>query len=136
MSFSWNGLDRLREQLSAMPSALADEAVPIIRTAAEQAAEKIKQTYPVVEGNLRRGVKVRGLRREGAAVSIAVVSTAPHAHLYEYGTAKRTTKRGANRGPDSRVARPVVSVVAPRVRRTMDQELIDMLERKAQEAVS
>lgn len=134
MSFSWNGLSGLRAQLSAMPGALADEAVPIIQTAAEQAAEKIKQAYPVVEGNLRRGVKVRGLRREGAAVSIAVVSTAPHAHLYEYGTVRRANLKGANRG--TMPARPVVSAVAPRSRRTMDEALIAMLERKAQEAVS
>ena len=134
MSFSWNGLDRLRQQLSTIPGELADDAVPIIQAAAEQAAEKIKQAYPAVDGDLRRGVKVRGLRREGAAVSIAVVSTAPHAHLFEYGTVRRSNLKGANRG--TMPARPVVSSVAPRVRRTMDQELIDMLERKAQEAVS
>lgn len=134
MSFSWNGLSGLRAQLSAMSGELADEAVPIIQSTADQAAEKIKQAYPAVDGDLRRGVKVRGLRREGAAVSIAVVSTAPHAHLYEYGTVRRATLKGANRG--TMPARPVVSAVAPRSRRAMDQELIAMLERKAQEAVS
>lgn len=134
MSFSWNGLSGLRAQLSAMSGELADEAVPIIQSTADQAAEKIKQAYPAVDGDLRRGVKVRGLRREGAAVSIAVVSTAPHAHLYEYGTVRRATLKGANRG--TMPARPVVSAVAPRSRRAMDEALIDMLERKAREAVS
>jgi len=134
VSFSWNGLTSFRAQLSAMPGALADAAVPILQSTADQAAETIRQQYPVVTGNLRRGVKVRGLKREGAAVSIVVASTAPHAHLYEYGTVLRANLKGSNRG--TMPAKPVISAVAPRFRRAMDGELIDMLERKAREAVS
>ena len=134
MSFSWQFLSLLRAQLSAMPGALADEAVPIIQSTADQAAETIRQQYPVSEGVLRRSVRVRGLRRKGASVSIAVVSTAQHAHLFEYGTVRRSNLKGSNRG--TMPAKPVVSAVAPRARRTMESALIAMLERKAKEAVS
>jgi hypothetical protein len=80
-------LNEWRDELKAEPTALADAARPIVLTAADDAAHTIADRYPTgPTGNLKRGVKV-GRPPTGPAITKAsVISSAPHAHLYEYGT--------------------------------------------------
>lgn len=77
-----------REQFAAEPAALGAGADPIVQSSAQAAAAALVAAYPTGEtGNLRAGVRVRELDTPTAAQSAALVSsTAPHAHLYEYGT--------------------------------------------------
>jgi hypothetical protein len=49
-------------------------------------------------GNLRKRIHVREVVGNQAEVQELVKSAAPHAHLYEWGSRQRRTKRGWNRG--------------------------------------
>lgn len=76
------------DELTAEPVALATAAAPSVNTAADDAAAAVRAAYPAgPTGNLKAGVRVG--RTPGANPAIAsadVVSSAPHAHLYEDGT--------------------------------------------------
>ena len=80
-------LNEWRDELAAEPAALASAAEPIVHTAADEAAKAIADRYPVgPTGNLKRGVKVGHPPTGPATTKYSVISSAPHAHLYEYGT--------------------------------------------------
>ena len=85
----WKGLDQLRAQLRALPAGLTAEASAIVSYHAEAAKADIVAGYPEVSGELRRRVvtEASGASRYGAG--IVLISKAPHAHLYEDGTAQR-----------------------------------------------
>jgi len=90
----------LRKALAELPNALKLEAGSRVVAAANQAQADLLARYPTGEtGNLRRGLRVRAKpagSRFGAAMEVR--STAHHAHLFEFGTKVRQTKKGANRG--------------------------------------
>lgn len=105
--FVWDGMKELKADLRRLPAALTAEGAGIVRTGAHNAANAIRNKYPTGPGQsrrrkrpgaLKRGVTVeeQGGGRFGAHV--IVWSRAPHAHLYEWGTDPRETRRGANRG--------------------------------------
>ena len=81
-------LDEWRAQFAAEPAALGAGAELPIQSAAEQAAQALASAYPTgPTGNLKAGVRVVEPPAPSAAVAAAIVSSsAPHAHLYEYGT--------------------------------------------------
>lgn len=81
-------LDLLGETVK---TAVREEAAVV----AERMAADLRTQYPRVTGNLIKGVRVQ----HGARGSY-VLTHAPHAHLYEWGTRvrKNYTRRGANRG--------------------------------------
>lgn len=96
-----DGLEELERAIRRLPEDLADDAQAIIDRHATTAAARIRAGYPRVTGNLADGVEAisgriggRGRTFAGALVS----SSAPHVHIYEYGTAPRRTKQGWNRG--------------------------------------
>lgn len=73
--------------------------------AADQASDRIRQTYPDRTGRLRGSVRVTPPRgwtvSQGALLPAHVVrATAPHVHFVEDGTAERvdSTRRNARRG--------------------------------------
>jgi len=83
------------QDLRAEPRSLAQSAGPLVRAAADQAADEIRSAYPTGperkqnqfhSGNLKAGVRVRPTKSDPAVASGVLVSSAPHAHLYEYGT--------------------------------------------------
>lgn len=90
------GFDDFRKALRQLPAFLQAEAAPIVKESAEAMAEDLRAGYAVGEtGNLWKGIRVI---HEGFLAS-RVRSMARHAHLYEFGTVTRSTKRtGANRG--------------------------------------
>jgi hypothetical protein len=124
----WEGLAELKAALGQLPKRLAAEASAIVTDSAYAARDEIVAAYPKRTGALRRGVKVKleSVGQYGAGAS--VINTAPHAHLFEFGTQARHTKLGASRG-----SMPPGNIFVPRVikhRRRMYDELKEMLKRE------
>lgn len=124
------GLAELREALRKLPEHLTDEASVIVQAHADDAKARIQQAYAEgPTGNLRRGVTKDHFK--GRFTTNAIVrSRAKHASLYEYGTTRRRTKTGANRGtmnpaPDQNRMIPIVV----RKRRQMVEALKDLVRR-------
>ncbi len=126
---TWDGLRDLLLQLEGLGPRITEQAQEITNEVARQVADDIVQIYPEDTGNLRRGVRVKKGRAQGLEAVTIVTSTAPHAHLYEYGTAVRSfgsQDRGQMfvRNPAARTAsrsdrvslsgRPVVSSISGR----------------------
>lgn len=155
---TWEGLPELVAKIEGLPAKLTDEASTITFEAAKQAADDIRAIYPEHTGNLRRGVRVSRRTQGGHRAEAVVRSTAPHAHLYEYGTAVRSfgaQDRGrmfvrnpaaqtANRrdrrslsgtpvvsSVSGHVAMPVMGTRAAITRRVMDERLRAMVTRVA-----
>jgi hypothetical protein len=87
-------LDEWRENLLKEPAALSGGSSPIVQRHAEAAKDELVAVYPLgpvrknhpPPGNLKKGVRVRkGATKDGKAAT-TLVSGAPHAHLYEFGT--------------------------------------------------
>jgi len=81
-----SGFDELRAELATLPTDARDDAAPIEESHARRAAAAVVAAYPHVTGALRAGVAVLRAGARGIAVRFRVVSSAPHAHLYEFGT--------------------------------------------------
>lgn len=131
MSVQWTGLEEFRTALRNLPSDLAQEAGAIVIAHAEFAKQEIQASYPEgPTGNLKRGVTIEK-QQAGPFAAVAIVrSRAPHATIYEKGTAQRRTAGGANRGsmpaaPPSQQFIPI----AIRARRRMVAALIQLLQR-------
>ncbi len=92
-----DGMNELREGLSRLPQELTAKAALVVSATAQQVGQELQANYPRKTGALKRGVRVT---IEGSSVSTRgiVRSAAPHAHLFEHGTARRLTRKGANRG--------------------------------------
>lgn len=94
---TWMGLEAFKQQLTTMSPTLLEESDQILRDQAEAAKAEIVAAYPRGPmGNLKRGVKIRAARGQGIA-GVDLKQTAPHGHLFEYGTVVRETKAGAHR---------------------------------------
>jgi hypothetical protein len=124
---NFEGLDELRDGLARLPHDLATKAALVVRQTAEQVGQEVVANYPIRSGNLRRGVRVTV---EGSNVSTrgVVRSASPHAHLFEKGTGRRTTTKGANRGQMPKG--PTDALVGPRAsraRRHMEEQLIEVI---------
>ncbi len=108
-----SGLEELRAELRKLPEDLATEAGDIVLAHAEMAKRDVQAGYPVrtsnmnpgpnrktpwyPPGNLQRRITVqRNRSKVASAASVRV--TAPHAAIFEFGTDKRTTEKGWNRG--------------------------------------
>jgi hypothetical protein len=133
--FVFDGLAELREDLRTLPARLAGEGSGIVQTAANDAAQWIRDRYGAhrVTGTLQSGVKVTTKSVGQFGAGMVVRSTAPHAHLFEYGTEARhyVTKAGKEhktgavpRHPPSWVFIPVVM----QKRREMYERLKQLLQ--------
>lgn len=133
------GLDELRNALKALPAELQSAARDRVIAAADDAAAKLRASYPVGTsgrkyqgrridpGGLRRGVKV--VVEENKASTIATVkSTAPHAHLWEFGTEVRATQKLINRGAAPAHHDQGLIGIAIRRRRQLQSELKAIVE--------
>lgn len=99
-------LDNLRGLSVEWQRRVADLAV----TAADRTTSELQSVYPEKTGNLRRGV--RTVTTRGTSIqSVKVRSAAPHAHLYEYGTAARVDR--TKRTPAFRGVMPRANVFIP-----------------------
>jgi hypothetical protein len=119
-----NGMDELRAQLRALPEDLATEAQEIVVANANAAANDIRSGYPHgPTGNLRSHVTVAQTRSR-VTTTAKVSSRAPHANIFERGTANRVTNKGWNRGrmPQPPASERMIPKVA-RQRRIMVEAL-------------
>jgi len=123
-TFYFTGLADLLLELKRLPEALAAEADAIVEARTKAAADEIIDRYPEVTGNLKGGVKWSMKSSRYGSIG-RVVSSAPHAFIYETGTASRQTDLGYNRGP-----MPGAKIFIPtmmRHRRALEQDLAALL---------
>jgi len=109
------GFDDLLRDLAALPATLNQGADPILLRHARQAEARVLAAYPIVTGALRAGVKIVERTARGVATLYTLVSSAPHAHLYEFGTA-RTTPRATFLPITERDRRAATAAVSEMVR--------------------
>jgi hypothetical protein len=119
---------RWREQLEKLPANLQGVARGIVEDTAKVAAAEVRSQYrgdlipPEETGRLVAGVEVR----EVSPMHWRVLSADGKAYWWEFGTAMRQTRTGANRGQMS--AHPTVIPTAIRFRRAMVERLRALME--------
>ncbi len=119
------GLKELMQQLTHAPREIREDAMEIVREETEGAAIEMTQAYAVKTGTLKNRVKT-SYPVSGALIGIAQ-STAPHSHLYEWGTRQRRAANGANRGVMP--AKPTTPAIAQRRRARMARRLMELVKR-------
>lgn len=151
MPVTWKGLDELKAALMQNSEKMVTEAHRLASATAQQAKNDIQALYPQGgTGNLRRGVRINNSAGSGWMVMSRVKSTAPHAHLYEYGTVENRMYGGASKGQmfmaktrrrkaltgtvvtssiSGNQAMPVVGKVASGARKRFYQEVTEAVER-------
>lgn len=125
------GLDELMRFLSDAPTVIRAEARTVVEEETRGAASDIKARLGVKTGTLRKRVKTV-FPASGVLVG-QVLSTAPHSHLYEFGTQRRQTKRYGNRAQAVNRGRMPADKVTPEVARArrarMHRRLKEIVER-------
>jgi Bacteriophage HK97-gp10, putative tail-component len=144
--FEINGLNELKADLANLTPQLKAQATQIVLDSAHAAAADIKGQYPIgpegrkykgkpiIPGGLRRGVRVVVKEVGAVAVAAQVRNSAPHAHLWEFGTEARHyfTKRGIRHdtGAMKRPPSPVFIPTMIRHRNAMYDKLAAIIEAK------
>lgn len=119
------GLAEFKATLRKLPADLAREGRTIVDDAARQAYTDIYNAYPVVTGNLRKGL--RRFHESSPFGGRAVVENkAKHANLFEVGSASRKTPWGT---PNPFKAGNIFIPRAIKWRRVMTEGLVDLVER-------
>lgn len=99
VQFKWRNMAEQFEILRRLPDDLKAEAEGLVEARADHAAFAIRQSYPRgATGNLREGVVVEIKDGGRFGVRARVLSRAPHAWIYDEGTAARHTELGWARG--------------------------------------
>jgi hypothetical protein len=84
-----NGVDELLAELTSLAPDLAAETGPLELAIAEETAENLRTSYPVVSGELAGSVQVeRASSSSPARVFARVVVRSPHAEFFEFGTSR------------------------------------------------
>lgn len=124
------GLEDFRRALRNLPQELVEESSHIVVTAAENAKRQLQSVYPQgPTGNLRSKIVVRTVPSRLTAQA-RLLSQAPHAHLYEFGTRNRRTDKGWRRGRMPKAAASDAAIpVFIQARRRMVQALIGVVQR-------
>jgi len=112
-----SGVRELRAELAALPTDLRSGAIPILLASARRTVGLVVAAYPEVTGALKAGVKLIPRDARGVAALFTVATTAPHAHLIEFGTA-RTRPRAIFLPITERERRAAVSAVVALVETT------------------
>jgi len=122
---TWQGLDVLIADLDTAPSSVVLAAHDALYNAAERTEREMLSNYPQGEtGHLRAGLSIDEIKTTSVHLSIAVKSSAPHAHLWEQGTAEREMPSGKDVGRVVPHLSQSLVVVAERHRREMELEII------------
>jgi hypothetical protein len=95
-----DGFAEFSQALGALPVTLADQARADVDAAAAATKTETIAGYPDRTGRMRAGVITVEDTSRAAVYAVEVRSTAPTAHLWEYGTQNRQTQKGWNRGAE------------------------------------
>ena len=128
---NFDGMSELRTALQNLPQDLADEAADIVSATAQDAKSAIQSGYPIgPTGNLHNRVTAANNAGRRAAAIAIVKSNAPHAWIFEHGTRRRSTAKGANRGsmPEAPESAQMIPKVI-RLRARMVNQLIELVKR-------
>lgn len=93
-----HGIEEQRRAFRTLPRDLAQDSQPIVDSSAENVAAEIRAGYPRKTGRLANGVHTAPASTTETAAQARVVNEAPHAFIYEHGTAARHDALGRNRG--------------------------------------
>jgi Bacteriophage HK97-gp10, putative tail-component len=80
------GFSELRAELVALPDAVNRDAAPILIRFARAAEAQVVAAYPSITGQLRAGVRVVERTARGLATLYTLVTSAPYAHIFEFGS--------------------------------------------------
>lgn len=80
------GFRELNDELKSLPRDLQHESAPILSRFANTARDRVVSAYPEISGALRAGVRVVERAARGVATLYTLATTAPHAHIYEFGS--------------------------------------------------
>lgn len=123
------GLSELQTWLRQLPVHLTAEAFNVIDDTVEVTAAQLTQSYPLGDtGNLRKGVKT-DMTSSNFGVAGIVRSTSKHAHLWEFGTQSRKTKKGWSRGKAPSHKELGLVPIAQRNRKRMNAQLIEIVKK-------
>jgi hypothetical protein len=124
-SLKLSGVTDLRGLLRMLPRDLVRDATGLLEAAGGAAVAEMRRAYPAHTGNLRDRVWFEVISK-GVGTRVKVQNTAPHAHLYEFGTVVRHNAIGADRGemPAGHVFWPIFD----RWDRNATQSVIDLVE--------
>jgi HK97 gp10 family phage protein len=121
----WDGLEDLIRKLTDAPREIREEGFAILKESTEQCAAEIAQRYPKKTGAMSR--RLRTIYPSTQVLVGVIQSTAPHAHLVEFGTQQRRTDKGYNRGKMPPADPQVVVPAAQKHRARMYQRIKEML---------
>lgn len=90
-----NGLDDMVKAIETMPQAASVSVIRAIhREAAKPILKEVRKNSPTEE--IARGVKLKTSRRDKTKIRVAL--THPLSHIFNWGTVRRETSKGYNRG--------------------------------------
>lgn len=119
---TFKGLDELIAAIHGLPQALAHQVQPTVTQIATRAADAIRNALPEHTGTLKSRVKVKSELKDPRVAFAMVASTAPHAHLNEYGWHTKGKLRRKIPGKFT------VARTAPRFRRQMIEDITPMID--------
>ena len=117
-----DGFDEFAATLAVLPATLTTQARDPIRTAAEETMTQLLAGYPEKSGHMKAGVSL-DVHDEPAHFAVTVLSLAPEAHLWEYGTRVRSTQQGWNRGSEQGAREKSLHAIADAHQETLAQIL-------------
>lgn len=82
------GFKELRSELVALPDTVKRESAPILVRYARAAQTEVLAAYPTITGELRAGVRIVERVARGVATLYTLVTSAPYAHIFEFGSAR------------------------------------------------
>ena len=97
-----SGLDKFEKNLLKCCTQYPKVTEKFLREEGNEVKKRMKKVAKKKVGK-KTGNYLKGFDKEkpvtkGKVCEIKVYNSAPHSHLIEYGTVKRSTKKGANRG--------------------------------------
>lgn len=120
----------LVQMLTDAPKEIREDGMSIVKEETQAAAMEIGMAY---SRHSRTGRLARQVTTEFPSTTILygqVLSRAPHSHLFEFGTRKRHTDRGWNRGAVPEADPQVTVPIAQRRRERMMRRLADVLRQR------
>lgn len=111
------GFKELRDELAALPQAAKRDSTPILLRYARAAQAELRAQYPSVTGELRAGVRIVERAARGVATLYTLVTSAPYAHIFEFGSARQRP-------------RATFLPISERTRRASVESVADMVEAK------